>query len=107
MSNPIGAGTANITYNGPQEESAILGRKAFELGVSRGELLRDLVLRGLREMDAVTAKQVDAIRSERLRMKHGVACLLVGIVGIGLALAGNIDLRRSPRGRRVEWEEAV
>jgi hypothetical protein len=101
--NPLGAGTANITYNAPSEESAILNRLAFEMNIPRAELLRDVVLRGLQMISTEVAKNVEAVRQERLRVKHGVICLFVGLLAIGTA----VELRRSPRGRRIEQEEAA
>jgi hypothetical protein len=87
--NPLGAGTANITYNAPSEESAILNRLAFEMNIPRAELLRDVVLRGLQMISTEVAKNVEAVRQERLRVKHGVICLLIGIC----AVFGSTDLR--------------
>jgi hypothetical protein len=105
MTNALGAGTANITYNGPEEEAQILGKLAFDLDVTRGELLRRAVVVGLRQMHATAAAQIEAVREERLRMKSGLTCLAVGLIAISCAFLGNTEMRRPRRGRRIETEE--
>jgi hypothetical protein len=84
--NALPAGTRNTSLNLIDEEYQVL------LNISGGKLgpfIKDTFLRGLREVDAKAAKQIQEIRNERLRMKHGIICLLIG----AFAVFGSHDLR--------------
>jgi hypothetical protein len=84
--NALPAGTRNTSLNLIDEEYQVL------LNISGGKLgpfIKDTFLRGLREVDAKAAKQIQDIRNERLRMKHGIICLLIGVC----AVFGSQDLR--------------
>ena len=98
MTNPIGTGTCNVTFNIPTDERAVLGKLAFQAGAkSFSGFLRSLVLRGLENQNAAAAREVREIR----RRYYGGAMLVLFVAGL---LCGGIgELRRaSSRVRRVE-----
>jgi hypothetical protein len=101
--NALPAGTRNTSLNLIDEEYQVL------LNISGGKLgpfIKDTFLRGLREVDAKAAKQIQDIRNERLRMKHGIICLLVGALSLGCAFAGK-DFSRGIRVRSRKGREEM
>lgn len=61
-SNPIGAGTVNLSINVWADERAILGRLAFERGLSFGEMLRRLIYKAVESEDPVVARELAEVR---------------------------------------------
>jgi hypothetical protein len=94
----------NVAVPMDRREAAILGKAYYDLHErSRAELMRKAILLGLEQMHAVAAAQIKAVREENLRLKTGMLLLFMGMLAIGAAS----ELRRSPRGRRIEQEEVA
>lgn len=53
--NPIGPGTCNLSVNAPKSWRRFLGRKAYQMNISMGELVRRLVLTGSHVWHATVA----------------------------------------------------
>lgn len=79
MSNPIGAGTAQITYNAPEAESLLLGKVSFDLGISRGQMMRE-VIAGKRKLDGWVLAFIETIRSEHATLKHATIIALFWVL---------------------------
>lgn len=84
-----------------RQAKAILGRAATEDDRSLAAFILHHALENLKQVKPTLAQEVQAIKEERLRMRRAIVCLFVGLLAIGTAT----ELRRSPRGRRVEQEE--
>jgi hypothetical protein len=82
MTTPIPAGTHNTTVNITTEEYRVLTDAANAAGMRLGQFIKECYLRGVAQMNEAAASQIKAIREERLRMKHGIACLIVGVFSI-------------------------
>lgn len=100
MSNPIGAGTAQITYNAPEAESLLLGKVAFDVGMSRGQLMRE-VIAGKRRLDGWVLAFIETIRIEHSTMKHGAVVALALMLSIqSFFFNDDGHLRAMRKGRR-------
>lgn len=91
MTNPIGQGTTNVSVNLRQAERNLLGRLAHEDDRSIGSLVRRLILRGLEVENPELAAKLREIRQGIGRS----ACLALGLLAVGLALNGGMDIRRT------------
>jgi|GEM_PF-5815014 len=94
--NALPAGTRNTSLNLIDEEYQVL------LNISGGKLgpfIKDTFLRGLQQVNAEAAKQIQAIRAERLRMKHGIVNALVLVCTLGNVAFGTLQLSRRPQVR--------
>lgn len=106
-------GVCNFPIRMTSAEHALWGRFTYDLNrtsgsnMSVGDVMRQALAKGAEQLDATLAKQIRSIRAERLRMKHGIVCLFVGLLAIGSAALSGADMRRSPRGRRIEIEEVA
>jgi hypothetical protein len=103
MTNPIGASTANITYNAPWEEARILGAEACGEDKSRGELLRELILAGAKVLKPHLAAKIEFVRKHSREFGSAVQ-LVIFLAWLGGGDGEAIRAPRSVRGRKNEWE---
>lgn len=102
-------GVCNFPIRMTTAEHDLWGKFTYGLNLrdgtnrSVGDVMRQALAEGAERLDAVLAKQIKEVRAERLRVVKGAVILFVGLLAIGTAT----ELRRSPRGRRVEQEEAA
>lgn len=107
MTNALPAGTRNTSLNLIDDEYRIVMERTGKAGA----FYKEWALKGLQAAGAsgdamaqAMAKQIESIRNERLRMKHGIVCLSVGLLVIGLSIFGiDQDMRRSRRGTRSAY----
>jgi hypothetical protein len=89
-------GICNFPIRMTTAEHQLWGKFTYELNrvtggnQSVGDVMRQALAKGAEQMDALLASQIKAVRDERLRMKRGVACLIVIAFAI---FAGGSDLR--------------
>ncbi len=101
--NGIGTGTANLAVNAPVDWRAELGRAAFAAGVSMGEFMRRLLIRGAEQHNPELAARLREIR----RRYYGATLATVFVLGLFGCWASNDDQTikrrvRRPREERVE-----
>ncbi len=101
----IPAWSANLSANGPKDWQAELGRKAFALGISSGELLRQLLMAGaLVKFPELGRKLIAAHRryypARKILATAGSAALLLLFVS-GWWMCGHDNQVRAARGLRM------
>jgi hypothetical protein len=99
MTNPIGSGTCNVPVNMLTDERSIIGRLAFERGISQGEYLRRVIRRGIALSDPISAKRMAQLR--RARHVIGLALLAAGLLFVG----SSVTMRRPARIVRVSQHQ--
>lgn len=62
--NPLGYGTANVTFNAHQDEWQLYWREAQRLGLKLGEYLRRLTLAGMSALSPDKAKLIEFYRTQ-------------------------------------------
>ena len=67
MTGYIGEGSAQVVYNAPQGEHTALKQAAARQSGTYSEMLRALVLLGLRQVDPMAAVQVEKAREDYYR----------------------------------------
>lgn len=116
MTNPIPAWSANVSFNVPKDERALLGRLAYKAGAkSVGAFIKQLVALGLELSDRKAAAQLRQIRARYYRPAQAAALLVLfaGITVHAMLEQKGGDLRRSAnrvrtvRTVRVRTEQEV
>lgn len=95
---PPAAGTVNITYNTAQSERDVLGRWACRNDVSIGELIRNLLLLGAKDLDPELAARLKAARKQRFASAAAIAlCCWIHVSSV----AGDDEMLRPGRVGKV------
>jgi hypothetical protein len=76
MTKQIPIGTCNMPVNVDIEERAVIGRAAFNLGISTGEFIRRLISTAMSSTHPYEAEQIAEIR----RRRKGFVVLGVGLL---------------------------
>lgn len=103
MTNPIPAGTCNMSFNEDREVRSILGRIAHKRGISQSQLIKDCIVHALKVEHPEEAQRIRLIHKQRA----GLLCLLVLTIGIA---TGTAEFRRVSRvlgGRREDVMEVA
>lgn len=100
MTNPLGAGTANVTANMPIDEARIHGRTAFELGQTRAELIRQAVLEWYEHHRPDLALKIEAIRRNHREVGSAFLLALFFAGQVALAVFGGHDAEVKKEHRR-------
>jgi hypothetical protein len=88
MTNAIGTGTANITYNAPVDEAMLLGRVASDRNTNRSEFIREAIAFWFQANAPDEAQRLRQIRDAY----RGAAMLLL----LGASLLCGSDFRARP-----------
>jgi hypothetical protein len=99
MTNSIGAGNANLATCVPVEEARIHGKTAFELDMSRGELVRQALYEWYLRNRPDLATTIESIR--RNHREIGSAILLAIFFGGHVLGFGDGDLKKANRRPRI------
>ena len=75
ITNAIGTGTVNVTYNAPVDERGVLGRHVRP-GETMADVLRRLVAKGLEIENAALAAELKNIRRHYYGTMHAVLAVL-------------------------------
>jgi len=108
VTNPLGAGTCNLTMNVPLIEKDILSREAAKNGMRLSDLLRQATLEWAVKYAPTAAIAIAAVRRtprrERLRITASVSLLAIGIFMI---FHPPTEARVARTGRRTREEVLV
>lgn len=98
--NSIGKNNALVGLCLDRDMKALLGKEACAEDRSLASFLLHHAMENIRRVKPSIAVQADAIRTERLRLKHGLVVLAAGLLTVWISMTGgDVDARRGRTAR--------